>query len=53
VWTREALAALDIPAVGSRTNRSMRDAVAAALTAGDHDEGRSQAFGEIVVPLPA
>lgn len=53
VWTREALAALNLQAVPPRTNQDMRDAIAAALTARDHDQGRSQAFGDIVVPLPA
>jgi predicted nuclease with RNAse H fold len=50
VWTREALAALNLQAVPPRTNQDMRDAIAAALTARDHDQGRSQAFGDIVVP---
>jgi predicted nuclease with RNAse H fold len=55
VWTRDALAALNLQAVPPRTNQDMRDAIGAALTARDHDQGRSEAFGEIVVPsrLPA
>jgi predicted nuclease with RNAse H fold len=50
LWTREALAALDLQGVPARTNQDMRDAIAAAVTARDHDRGRSQAFGDIVVP---
>jgi predicted nuclease with RNAse H fold len=53
VWTREALAALDLRDVPTRTNQDKRDAIAAALTARDYDQGRFQAFGAIVVPQPA
>ena len=49
-WSREGLAALHLEAVPPRTNQDMRDAIAAALTARDHDLGRAQAFGDIVVP---
>ena len=52
-WTREALATLDLEGVPSRTNQDVRDAVAAALTARDYDHGRFDAFGDIIVPLPA
>jgi predicted nuclease with RNAse H fold len=52
-WTREALAERNLQGVPARTNQDMRDAIAAALTARDHDQGRSQAFGDIVVPTPA
>jgi predicted nuclease with RNAse H fold len=52
VWSREALAALNLQAVPARTNQDMRDAIAAALTARDHDKARSQTFGNIVVPRP-
>jgi predicted nuclease with RNAse H fold len=51
-WTREALAALDLEGVPPRTNQDMRDAIAAAVTARAHAQGRAQAFGEIVVPRP-
>ena len=50
IWTREALAELELRDVPPRTNQDMRDAIAAALTARDHDLGRAQAFGDIVVP---
>jgi predicted nuclease with RNAse H fold len=49
-WTREALAARKLQGVPSRTNQDMRDAIAAALTARDHELGRCQRFGDIVVP---
>ncbi len=51
-WTREALAAIDLEDVPERTNQDMRDAIAAALTAREYDQGRFQRFGEIVVPRP-
>jgi predicted nuclease with RNAse H fold len=53
VWTREALSARDLEDVPPRTNQDMRDAIAAALTARDYEQGRFQAFGDIVVPRPA
>jgi predicted nuclease with RNAse H fold len=53
VWTREALAAIELRDVPRRTNQDMRDAIAAALTARDYEQGRFQLFGEIVVPRPA
>jgi predicted nuclease with RNAse H fold len=49
-WTREALAARDLKGVPPRTNQDMRDAIAAALTARDYEQGRCQCFGDIVVP---
>jgi predicted nuclease with RNAse H fold len=49
-WTREALAALELRDVPSRTNQDMRDAIAAALTARDYERDRFQLFGDIVVP---
>ena len=52
-WTREALATLELEGVPSGTNQDTRDAIAAALTARDYDHGRVDAFGDIVVPLPA
>ncbi len=52
VWTREALAALQLGGVPPRTNQDKRDAIAAALTARDYERGHVQCFGEIVVPKP-
>jgi predicted nuclease with RNAse H fold len=49
-WSREALAARELQALPPRTSQDTRDAIAAALTARDYDEGRCQAFGDIVVP---
>jgi predicted nuclease with RNAse H fold len=53
VWTREALAATSLRGVPRRTNQDLRDAIAAALTARDYEQGRFDLFGEIVVPRPA
>jgi len=52
-WTREALAALELEGVPSRTNQDKRDAIAAALTARDYHQGHFDAFGDIIVPIPA
>jgi predicted nuclease with RNAse H fold len=52
-WTREGLARLDLDGLPPRTSQDERDAIAAALTARAHALGRSQAFGDIVVPAPA
>jgi predicted nuclease with RNAse H fold len=49
-WTREALAALALPGLPGRTNQDDRDAIAAALTAREHSLGRTEQYGEIVVP---
>jgi predicted nuclease with RNAse H fold len=49
-WSREALAASDLQGVPQQTNQDARDSIAAALTARDYDQGRCQAFGQIVVP---
>jgi predicted nuclease with RNAse H fold len=53
MWTREALAALELRDVPRRTNQDMRDAIGAALTARDYQQGCFELFGEIVVPRPA
>jgi predicted nuclease with RNAse H fold len=52
-WSREALGAVDLCGIPRRTSQDLRDAIAAALTARDYDEGRYEAFGEIVVPRPS
>jgi predicted nuclease with RNAse H fold len=52
-WTSRALAAHELRGVPPRTNQDTRDAIAAALTARDYEQGRCQRFGEIVVPLAA
>jgi predicted nuclease with RNAse H fold len=51
-WTREALAGLDLRGLPARTNQDQRDAIAAALTARDHAEERTEAFGAIQVSRP-
>lgn len=53
LWSREALAALGLDGVPSRTNQDQRDAIAAAVTAREHTARRTDAFGEIVVPAAA
>ena len=52
-WTRQALAARELCGVPPRTNQDMRDAIAAALTARDYEQGRYERFGDIVVPRAA
>lgn len=52
-WTREALAALNLEGLPSRTNQDVRDAIAAALTARDYAHDHFDAFGDIIVPRPA
>lgn len=49
-WTREALAALELQDAPQSTNQDKRDAIAAALTARDYEQGHCQRFGEILVP---
>ncbi len=49
-WTRHALAATRLENLPDRTNQDQRDAVAAALTARAHDNGWTEAIGEIVIP---
>jgi predicted nuclease with RNAse H fold len=49
-WTREGLAALGVAGVPVRTNQDQRDAIAAAVTAREYSHGRTEAFGEIIVP---
>jgi predicted nuclease with RNAse H fold len=51
-WTRDGLSALDLASLPSRTNQDQRDAIAAAVTARLHARGLTEAYGEIVVPLP-
>ncbi len=50
-WTRGALESFALRGLPSRRlNQDDRDAIAAALTARLYDEGRTDSFGEIVVP---
>lgn len=50
-WSREVLERQRLPGLPTRMSQDARDAVGAALTARLHDEGRTQRFDEIVVPL--
>lgn len=52
-WSHAVLHALRLQGLPSRMNQDARDAIGAALTARLHDEGETEAFGEIIVPLPA
>jgi predicted nuclease with RNAse H fold len=52
-WSRAALASLGLDGVPARTSQDVRDAIGAAVTARDHAAGRSERFGEIVVPVRA
>jgi L-amino acid N-acyltransferase YncA/predicted nuclease with RNAse H fold len=50
-WSANALADLDLDGIPDRhLTQDDRDAIAAALVARLHTEGRTQAFGEIIVP---
>jgi len=49
-WTRAGLAALELDELPRRTNQDARDAIAAAVTARVHDHGRTERYGDIVVP---
>jgi predicted nuclease with RNAse H fold len=50
-WTRAALGGLDVSGIPGRTNQDLRDAIAAAVTARQHHEGRTESFGDLVVPV--
>ncbi len=50
LWSRQGLEQLALPGVPKRTNQDQRDAIAAAVTARRHTQGRTEAIGEIVVP---
>ena len=49
-WSRQGLAALGLDNVPARTNQDQRDAIAAAMTARQHDRDRTETIGDIVVP---
>ena len=50
-WSQAALATLGLHGVPARTSQDARDAIGAAITAREHAAGRTERFGEIVVPL--
>jgi predicted nuclease with RNAse H fold len=50
-WTTAGLTGLPLDGLPARSNQDVRDAIAAAMTARAHAGGRTEAFGEIVVPL--
>jgi predicted nuclease with RNAse H fold len=49
-WSRQALTALGLGALPDRLNQDCRDAIAAAVTARLHAMGKTDSYGEIVVP---
>jgi predicted nuclease with RNAse H fold len=50
VWSQAALAGRGLTGAGRRLGQDERDAIGAALTAYEHDTGRTERFGDIVVP---
>lgn len=50
-WSAQALAGLRLTGLPARPGQDLRDAIAAARTAQEHDAGRTEAFGAIVVPV--
>jgi predicted nuclease with RNAse H fold len=50
-WSARTLATRGLADVPRRLNQDQRDAIAAALTAREHEHGRTRSFGEIAVPL--
>jgi predicted nuclease with RNAse H fold len=49
-WSAAALQVLGLTGVPRRIGQDFRDAIAAAVTARQYDEGQTQSFGPIVVP---
>jgi predicted nuclease with RNAse H fold len=49
-WTTSGLRKLPLEGLPAGSNQDVRDAIAAALTARAHAQGRAETFGEIVVP---
>jgi predicted nuclease with RNAse H fold len=50
-WTGQGVARLGLGGIPARTNQDERDAIAAAVTARQHSEGKTEGLGEIVVPV--
>jgi predicted nuclease with RNAse H fold len=50
-WTRQAVLGLRLAGVPARMSQDGRDAIAAAVTARGVDQGSTEAFGEIAVPV--
>jgi predicted nuclease with RNAse H fold len=49
-WTEQGAVRLGLKDIPHRTNQDQRDAIAAAVTARQHSDGMTEAFGEILVP---
>lgn len=53
-WSRDGLARLGVEQLPASTNQDQRDAIAAAMTARQHQLGGTETMGEIVIPaVPA
>lgn len=50
-WSLAVLESLELERLPGRMNQDARDAIGAAVTARLYDEGETEAFGEIIVPL--
>jgi predicted nuclease with RNAse H fold len=50
-WTRKALQERGLANLPPRTNQDDRDAIASAITARLHSDGKTESFDDIVVPL--
>ncbi len=50
-WSRSALGDLGVSGIPECTNQDLRDAIAAAVTARQRSEKRTEGFGDLVVPL--
>jgi predicted nuclease with RNAse H fold len=53
VWSARALRRLRLLGVARDLDQDERDAIGAAVTAWAHDHGDTEAFGDIIVPLPS
>jgi predicted nuclease with RNAse H fold len=51
LWSEQGVVRLEVDGIPHRTNQDERDAIAAAVTARQHTAEKTEAFGEIVVPI--
>jgi predicted nuclease with RNAse H fold len=50
-WSHEVLSGLGLTGLPRRMSQDARDAIGAAVTARLYDEGRTESFGDIVIPI--
>jgi predicted nuclease with RNAse H fold len=50
-WSKEVLDGLELRGLPARLSQDARDAIGAAMTARLYEQGATESFGEIVVPL--